>query len=145
MGRLSRAGAVVSIGTDGVASNNDLSMLGELSTAFHFHRVFSDDSPFTPEVLFFCATRNGAKSLRKPKLGVLKESAAADFFVFDDAGQTPPDPFKEMIDEGESARITDLFVNGKQLMKSREITTLDERAVLDKASLWQEKISRGRA
>jgi 5-methylthioadenosine/S-adenosylhomocysteine deaminase len=145
MGRLFRAGAVVSIGTDGVASNNDLSMLGELSTAFHFHRVFSTDSPFTPEVLFLCATRDGAKALRKPKQGVLKEGAAADFFVFDYAGQPPSDPFKEMIEEGENARITDLFVNGKQLMKDREIISLDERAVLDKASLWQEKISRGRA
>jgi 5-methylthioadenosine/S-adenosylhomocysteine deaminase len=143
MGKLYRAGVNISIGTDGVASNNDLSMLGELSTAFHFHRIFSDNSPFTPEVLFHCATINGGLALHKPELGVLKAGSAADFFVFDYGDLPPKNPFEEMIKEGENTPISHLFVDGKPLMSRRKIIALDEEEVLDKTLFWHEKIAKG--
>jgi 5-methylthioadenosine/S-adenosylhomocysteine deaminase len=143
MGRLYRAGANISIGTDGAASNNDLSMLGELSTAFRFHRIFSENSPFTPEILFRSATINGGKALSKPELGTLNAGSAADFFVFDYESERPEDPFHEMITVGENKRITHLFVNGKPLMRKRKILALDEEDALDRAVFWQKKISQG--
>jgi 5-methylthioadenosine/S-adenosylhomocysteine deaminase len=144
MGRLYRAGANISIGTDGVASNNDLSILGELSTAYNLHRIFSESSPFTPELLFQCAALNGGKALCKFELGALRGGSAADFFVYeyrkDDLN--PNDPFVHMIENGDIG-ITHLFVNGKPLLEGGKLTTLDEAAILDKTNFWRKKILQG--
>jgi 5-methylthioadenosine/S-adenosylhomocysteine deaminase len=143
MGRLYKAGANISIGTDGAASNNDLNMLGELSSACAFHRIFSEDSPFTPEILFLCATTNGGKALYKPELGTLKSGSEADFFIYDYGETISGDPFGSMIDAGERGRISHLYVAGKPIMEDGKIITLDEEAVLDKARHYQKMITQG--
>jgi len=37
--------------------------------------------------------------------------------------------------------VTDVWVNGKQLLANRRLTTLDEAGILRKAQKWGDKIS----
>ena len=37
--------------------------------------------------------------------------------------------------------VTNVWVAGNHLLKDRELTTLDEKAILQKAAYWQDKIA----
>ncbi|MFI3292534.1 MAG: amidohydrolase [Rikenellaceae bacterium] len=80
-----RAGVNCTIATDGVCSNNDLDMWGEMRTASLLQRVATMDPIAIPayEILKM-ATVNGAKAIgMEGKLGVIKEGAIADIIVVD--------------------------------------------------------------
>ncbi len=58
------AGINVSIGTDGVCSNNDLSMLGEMSTVSKLHKALnSDATTLSAHTVLIMATEYAAKTL----------------------------------------------------------------------------------
>ena len=57
-------GLNVGIGTDGAASNNDLSMWEEMDTAAKLHKLISGDPKMLPaEEVFAMATIGGARAL----------------------------------------------------------------------------------
>jgi 5-methylthioadenosine/S-adenosylhomocysteine deaminase len=37
-------------------------------------------------------------------------------------------------------QVTDVWVNGKQLLKNRKLMTIDEKELLEKAQVWRKKI-----
>jgi 5-methylthioadenosine/S-adenosylhomocysteine deaminase len=140
MTKLHRAGAVVSLGSDSAASNNNLNMLNELNTFYRFHRLLSSDKTlFTPEKSFWCATKYAAEALYKPLLGELKESNEADFMVF--SGNKVKDNIFDVLINASSKDITDLYIAGTPIMTNGELTTIDEKEVLEKAVYWQKKIA----
>ena len=75
--KLLKAGVNVALGTDGLGSNSDLSILGEMQfVRNHYDGV-------TPQQIFKMGTINGAKALGlSRKVGVLKPSYAADIAAF---------------------------------------------------------------
>ncbi len=78
-----RAGVNCTIGTDGVCSNNDLDMWGEMRTAVLLQRVSNTDGLTAYEILSL-ATRNGARALgMEGELGVLRTGALADIIMVD--------------------------------------------------------------
>ncbi len=80
-----RAGVNCTIATDGVCSNNDLDMWGEMRSAALLQRVatLSPTAISTFEILKM-ATVNGAKAVgMEDKLGVIKEGALADIILVD--------------------------------------------------------------
>ncbi len=78
------AGLTVALGTDGVASNNQLSVLRELQTAAILHKGVHRD----PENIRACqlpalATRNGALAQGREDCGQLAVGAKADLILID--------------------------------------------------------------
>lgn len=77
-------GAKVGLGTDSVASNNNLNMLEEMRMFVLTQRVHADDpTAITPEEAIHCATRVGALSQGREDCGEIREGFRADLVLFD--------------------------------------------------------------
>ena len=135
--KLMKAGANITIGTDGAASNNDQSVINEMSTVSKFHKAFNEDASVLPaSSVLEMATINAAKALCIDNAGSLKKGNFADFFVlsFDSARMTPVyNPVSQLVYAAESGDITDVYVKGRPLMRNRVLTTIDEERIKKKA------------
>jgi 5-methylthioadenosine/S-adenosylhomocysteine deaminase len=144
--KLRSAGINVALGTDGAASNNDLNMLGEIRSAALLAKLGTGNPESLPayEALKL-ATIHGAKALGIDHItGSLTVGKAADFIAIDlDEIETLPlyHPTSHIVYTASSRQVSDVWVAGKQLMKNRQLTTLDEGALKDKAKYWSKKIS----
>jgi len=144
--KLLDAGANVSIGTDGAASNNDLDILAEMSTVAKFHKAYSSDATaLNVEKVIDMATADAAKSIGFNNSGILKSGFDADFMVIslDNPHSTPLYNIKShLVYSAKSSDVTDLFIMGKPVMLNKKLTTIDEKMVLEKAKYWTNKIKR---
>jgi len=143
---LQLAGVNVGLGTDGAASNNDLDMLGEVRTAALLAKGIAGDSSALPaHTALRMATLNNARALGiADRIGSLTVGKEADMIAIDLCHlETQPlyHPVSQIVYTCNRNQVTDVWVAGKQLMKARALTTLDEELLLAKANLWQEKIS----
>jgi len=142
--RLQSAGANITIGTDGVASNNDQMMINEISTVAKLHKAISKDATtLSADTVLKMSTENAAKALRADNLGKLAKGNQADFFVisFDSVNMTPVyNPISHLLYSATSNDITDLVVAGKMIMKNRKILTIDEEAIKQEARKVAKKI-----
>jgi 5-methylthioadenosine/S-adenosylhomocysteine deaminase len=135
----------VALGTDSVASNNDLDMLSEMRQASFLSKVSTGNSlSYKANETIDLATINGAKALGiDKKLGTLKKGKLADFIAInvDDIEMLPIyDPIAQVVYASNRNQVSDVWVGGKQLMKNRQLLTLDEQALKEKARKWGEKI-----
>ena len=79
VGKLLQSGANVALGTDSVASNNNLNMLEEIKTFALIHKgVSGDPTLITPAEALYAATRAGAVAQGRQDCGYLKEGYKAD-------------------------------------------------------------------
>ncbi len=143
---LQDAGINVALGTDGAASNNDLDMLGEMRTAALLAKGNSGDaSRMTAHEALEMATINGARALGiGDRCGSLEVGKAADLIAIDmDTIETTPhyDPVSALVYSCSRSQISDSWVGGRQLMKNRLLTTLDEAELLQAARQWQQRIT----
>lgn len=143
--KLRELGLNVALGTDSVASNNDLDMLSEMRSAALLAKL----STLNPESLkatdvIGLATLNGARAIgMEQQIGSLKAGKAADFIAIEmqDIEMLPVyEPESQIVYSSNRHQVSDVWVNGKQLMKSRKLLTLDEQALREKAMYWGEKI-----
>ncbi len=78
------AGVNVGIGTDGVASNNNLNFFEELKLFAVMNKALTADPTFvTPSEALRVATRNGALAQGREDCGLIKEGFKADLFMLD--------------------------------------------------------------
>lgn len=119
----------ISIGTDGVCSNNDLSMIGEMRTVSLFHKAFNNDATaLDAKTVLNMATKNAAKALNRNDIGELSTGKKADFFVlsFDQTHMTPVyNPVSHLIYNAKDSDVTDVYINGKAVMQNKKILTFD--------------------
>lgn len=143
--KLQLAGMNVALGTDGAASNNDLNMLGEMRSAAFLAKL----STRNPESLAAAktielATINGAKALGMDHLmGSLAPGKSADFAAINlDEIETQPlyHPMSQIVYAASRQQVTDTWVAGKRLMKNRQLLTLDENEIIQKAKRWGAQI-----
>jgi len=143
--KLQEHGLNIALGTDGAASNNDLNMLEEMRSAT-FMAKYSTSNPesLSAQEVVTMATLNGAKALGIDDVtGSLKIGKAADFIAINlEAIETLPvyHPVSQIVYSASRSQVTDVWVAGKQLLKNRELTTLDEQDLIKKAKYWGEKI-----
>ena len=143
--KLLNAGVKVALGTDGAASNNDLSILGEMSTAAKVHKAISGDpTVLDSKTALLMATRNGADILGMgDTIGSLKAGKKADIVIADiDKPHLSPiyDIYSHITYCMRPSDIETVLVNGKIIVDNRTLTTMDEGEILCKAREWQAKI-----
>lgn len=144
--KLMQAGVNVALGTDGAASNNDLDMLGEMRTAALLAKgIAQDATAVSAHTALRMATLNGARALGlEDRIGSIKPGKSADLIAIDLAScATQPvyDPISHLVYATGRNQVTDVWVNGKQLVADRRLTTLDEAAILRRAYGWRDKIA----
>jgi cytosine/adenosine deaminase-related metal-dependent hydrolase len=79
---LFRAGAPVSIGVDGAASNESADFISEARTCWHTHRAAKGTGAVTVEDVIHWGTRGGAQVLGIDNIGALEVGRAADLAVY---------------------------------------------------------------
>jgi 5-methylthioadenosine/S-adenosylhomocysteine deaminase len=133
-----KAGAIVGLGTDGAASNNDLDMFEAMRQAAFLHKLVTrDPRAVSAQVALELATRGGARVIGRPNdLGSLEAGKRADLLVvrMDQARQTPMyDPVSHLVYVTRGDDVEATIVNGKVLMRNGKVLTLDEAQVLVEA------------
>ncbi|MFC6837122.1 amidohydrolase [Halomarina ordinaria] len=135
--RLLDAGVGVGLGTDGAASNNDLSLLGELRDAAMLGKLAADDASAVaaPDAVRM-ATAGSADALSLPG-GRIAPGEAADCIVVDlDAAHLTPvhDPVSHLAYAAAASDVRHTVCDGRVLMRDREVLTLDADAVRAEAA-----------
>jgi 5-methylthioadenosine/S-adenosylhomocysteine deaminase len=143
--RLLAAGVTVGLGTDGAASNNDLDMFGAMREAAFLHKMATRDPQAIPaSVALQMATIDGARALGLDrKVGSLEVGKRADLITVSMAGarQTPMyNPVSHLVYVSRGGDVRTTIVNGRVLMRDREMRTLDERVVLADARALARKV-----
>ncbi len=148
--KMLETGLNVGIGTDGPASNNDLDMFEEVRLAAFLAKTVSNDptSLPAPQALAM-ATRIGAQAMHIGDItGSLVPGKRADLIVVDtDPLHNSPrferDPngaYAQIVYAGKSTDVRDVMVNGKWLMRARQLLTLDEAELIAQAAQYAKKI-----
>jgi 5-methylthioadenosine/S-adenosylhomocysteine deaminase len=143
--KMLKAGVKIGFGTDGAASNNDLSVLGEMSTAAKVHKAVSKDpTVLDSKTTLLMATRMGAEVIGLgDEIGSIKPGKKADL-VIADLNQPHLSPLYDIYSHITYCMRPDdietVMVNGKVLVENRRLITADEDEILGKSREWQEKI-----
>ena len=141
------AGAHISLGTDGAASNNNLDMLEELRLAALLAKGLHEDPTVIPaRNALKLATANGTQALfLEESLGTLVEGAPADLIMLD---LLKPhlyprhDLCAHLVYAAAAADVELVMVNGKLLMEQRKLLTIDEERVLYETNRRAERLTR---
>lgn len=140
-----KQGVVVCLGTDGAASNNNLDIMEEMSTAAKLHKARNEDpTVLNAKTALRMATINGAKALGlSERIGSLEPGKEADMVVVNlKKPHLCPiyNIYSHLVYAAKASDITGLVVRGRVLMEEGRVLTLDEEEVLKKAQRWAEKI-----
>lgn len=134
---LLRAGVVVSLGTDGPASNNNLDMFEEIRLAALIHKGVSGDPTAIPAAeALRMGTIYGAKTIRVNDIGALEVGMKADFVAVDiDQPHFMPhtDLVSHVVYSASAKDVKHVWVDGKQVVKNGECLTMDEERILREA------------
>jgi 5-methylthioadenosine/S-adenosylhomocysteine deaminase len=131
--KLVKAGVKVSLGTDSSASNNNLDLFEEMRLVALLHKGTTNDPTVIPaQQAIQMATAMGAESLWLKDIGRLEVGLKADFIALNiDQPHYYPrtNLISHVVYSGGSQDVTDMWVNGKRIMKNKEILTLDVEKV----------------
>jgi 5-methylthioadenosine/S-adenosylhomocysteine deaminase len=138
--RMLETGLNVGIGTDGPASNNDLDMFEEMRLAAFLAKGATGDPTVLPAVTaVLMATRMGAQAIHMGHLcGSLEVGKRADLILVDistlhNAPRFRRDPqgaYAQLVYAAKSTDVHDVMVNGRWLMRDRQLLTLNELELL---------------
>ena len=138
------AGVSVGVGTDGAASNNNLTLWEEI----HLAALLAKGVYKSPEVVpaptaLSFATSMGAAALKADRIGVIAAGMLADLIVveMDELHLAPLHPradavYSHLVYSAQAAGVRDTIVGGQVLMRERRLTKLDEEALKARAQQW---------
>lgn len=144
--RMLKAGVRVSLGTDGAASNNDLDILSEMSTAAKLHKAVSEDpTALSARTALLMATRRGAEALGLgDRLGSLQKGMLADIIIIDmNRPHLTPiyDIYSHIVYSAKASDVETVMVNGRPVINNCKLLTCSEEDIIKKACEWREKIA----
>ena len=138
----------VSLGTDGAASNNDLDLFGEMRSAALLAKAVAEDaSAVNAHQALRMATINAAIAVgQEACIGSLEVGKQADITAIAvNSIESSPlfDAASHCVYTNNASRVSHVWVNGKALLESRQLTTLNEKEILQQAQEWQQKLAAG--
>ena len=141
------AGVAVGLGTDGSASNNDLSLWEEMDSAAKLHKLTSGDPTVVDaRTAVAMATRPGrarARSRAGDRLARSRQAGRPDPRA---QRRPPPDPVvrpllaARLLDQGVSD-VDTVVIDGQVVMAAGRVLTVDEAAVRARAASYRELIA----
>ena len=126
--KLIKSGAIVTIGTDGSASNNNINMFEEMHLATMIHKGYNmDPTVLNTSDTLKISTSNG-KHIFNMDLGDVKEGYKADLILIDlKKPHLYPDidTISNIVYSAQGSDVDTVIVDGKILMEKRELKTID--------------------
>lgn len=142
-----QAGLSVTIGTDGVASNDRIDMLAAMRLMSHLQKVTALNVPLSKEMnswgILRCATTEGAKALKqKERIGTIEVGKEADIVLFR-AGSFEMQPVTEdpdcianlLVNSAESRDIFCVIANGQIKVWDNKLVADDEKTLAQSVTL----------
>ncbi|TAN43874.1 MAG: amidohydrolase [Nitrospirae bacterium] len=141
-----KAGAAVSFGTDGAASNNDMDLISEMSTAAKVHKAVSKDpTVIDAATALRMATIGGAKALGMDgEIGSIEKGKYADLVAVNlkKPHLTPLySIYSHMVYSLRASDVETVMVNGRIIIDKGRLILKDEDEILKKAGEWAQKVS----
>ncbi|MEM3578575.1 MAG: amidohydrolase, partial [Candidatus Bathyarchaeia archaeon] len=135
---LMRLGVNVGLGTDGPASNNSLDMFETMKFgALAQKLLYKNTTVLSAHEVLKMATLNGAKALGlENSVGSLEVGKKADIVLIDlSKPHLKPlhNIYASIVYSARGSDVDTVIVDGKILMENRQVKTLDEDAVMEKA------------
>lgn len=134
---LRRRGISVSLGADGAACNNRLSMFDEMRLAATVQAVRLGPGTLPARDVVWMATREGARALgQADELGSLEPGKRADFVVVDrHAPHLVPgdDPYSLLVYSASAQDVRTVVVDGEVLVEAGTLTRMDAGEVAGEA------------
>lgn len=143
---LRKSGAKVAFGTDSTASNNNLNLLQEADFGTKVQTLKYGVGQLTARDSVKMLTVEGARALHLDQMvGSLEVGKSADLAVLalSEPHSVPVyDWYSHLIYGASPADVLHTVINGKVIMRNRQILTCDEKEVLDRARQWGIRISK---
>ncbi len=139
------AGVAVGLGTDGAASNNDLSLWEEIDTAAKLAKVTSGDpTVLAARTALAMATRLGAEAIGLQRaIGSLEVGKRADLILVrtDSLHQIPYyDPYSLLVYSTKASDVDTVVIDGEVVMAAGRVLTVNEAAVRERVAAYRERI-----
>lgn len=133
------------LGTDGAASNNDLSMWEEMDSAAKLHKLISNDpKAVSAQEAFEMATIRGARALHLEKeIGSIEKGKRADLVIVDlDALHQTPfyNIYSDLVYATKAGDVRTVIIEGRVVMRDRKLLTLNEETIKADARRYRERI-----
>lgn len=128
------AGVKVALGVDGSASNDAGNLVAEARMALLLQRVSRGADAMSAREVLEIATLGGARVLGRSDCGSIEPGKRADLAIWDMRGIEAAgawDPVAALMLCGPT-RVRDLFVEGRQVVRAGQITTLDLPRVIER-------------
>jgi 5-methylthioadenosine/S-adenosylhomocysteine deaminase len=139
------AGAEVGLGTDGVASNNNLNMFEEMHTMSLLHKLNKMNPIVVPaETIVRVGTIGSANVLGMAnQIGSLEIGKKADIIIIDvnKANTTPIfNVYSTIVYSLSGTDVNDVIINGEIIMRNKNILSIKEDDVIDNVNEIADKI-----
>ncbi|MFA6009730.1 MAG: amidohydrolase [Desulfobacteraceae bacterium] len=129
-------GIPMGLGTDGSASNNDLDLFGDMSTAARLHKVIrKDPTVMSAETVLRMATSGGAEALGLGRItGSLESGKKADLIV---VNMRKPHlipmycPMSHLVYSVRGSDVRDVMVDGQMVVADGILLTVDVDRLMD--------------
>ncbi len=141
------AGVRLGLGTDSVASNNNLDLFEEIKAGILMQRGVHRSPDIVRSGDFLdMATCGGAAAVRFPEVGVLEAGRPADIVILDATG-TRATPLYDATSylafaASGSADVRDVYVGGRHVVAGSRVTSLDEAAVRERVAHTAARVRR---
>ena len=140
-------GIAVGLGTDGFAGSNDSAdLIREMDIAAKLQKVTRMDPTALPaEQALDTATMGGARVLGMQRdIGSIEEGKKADLVTMT-LGESDAYPlynlYSHIVHASKSSQVEDVFINGKQVMAERIVSTLNAPEIYKKAEEYGKQIA----